>query len=131
MDVYRCNNTGKNDARSQGVSFLSRDSSNTTSKYNPTIKLIGIIKMHVDRVVASSSKLIITWKTKEKEQRYHSLMYCYPLPGQERTFFYHTGETSLYDILLAKDLILFLLFHCMPLTSVHVSWWINTGWLEL
>lgn len=65
MDVYRCNNTGKNDARSQGVSFLSRDSSNTTSKYNPTIKLIGIIKMHVDRVVASSSKLIITWKTKE------------------------------------------------------------------
>lgn len=42
------------------VSFLSRDSSNTTSKYNPTIKLIGIIKMHVDRVVASSSKLIIT-----------------------------------------------------------------------
>lgn len=42
------------------LSFLSRDSSNTTSKYNPTIKLIGIIKMHVDRVVASSSKLIIT-----------------------------------------------------------------------
>lgn len=37
---------------------LSRDSDNTTSKYNPTIKLIGTIKMHEDR--PSSSKLIIT-----------------------------------------------------------------------